>query len=240
MSAGADLPTHVPPRRLIAYYLILAAVTAIVIPIEIAAGSGKHAQPGIAGGYMVSAGTACLGPTAQVMQSGSFVTSSNTQSTLSGNLTLKNKHLTGTVTCVNDSKEAIDATPGTFRLTGTIGGQPLHAELEAQPPPAGTPTPLVPGSVSGVYAIAPSSMCLGTKMTLSGPSSRVKVVTSMPRGVLTFHKGMLAGTVSCNYGGTRTVAETASGRGITLTLTRPPGTTAASERVSAASPPTSG
>lgn len=42
---------------------------------------------------MVSAGTACLGPTAQVMQSGSFVTISNTQSTLSGNLTLKNNHL---------------------------------------------------------------------------------------------------------------------------------------------------
>ena len=77
MSTGADLPTHVPRRRLIAYYLILAAVTAIVIPIEIAAGSGKHAQPGIAGGYVVSAGTACLGPTAQVMQSGSFVTISD-------------------------------------------------------------------------------------------------------------------------------------------------------------------
>jgi hypothetical protein len=177
----------------IAYYVILAAVTAVVIPIDIVAGSGKHAQPGIADGYMVSAGTACLGPTAQVMRSGSFVTISNTQSTLSGNLTLKNKHLTGTVTCVNHSKEAIDATPGTFRLTGTIGGQPLHAELVAQPPPAGTPTPLVPGSVSGVYAIAPSSTCLGTKMTLSGPSSRVKVVTGMPRGVLTSHKGMLAG-----------------------------------------------
>ena len=68
-------------------------------------------------------------------------------------------------------------------------------------------------------------MCLGTKMTLSGPSSRLKVVTSMPRGVLTFHKGMLAGTVACNYGGTRTVAGTASGRRITLTLT-PPGTAA--------------
>jgi len=159
---------------------ILAAVTAIVIPIELAAGSGKHAQPGIAGGYMVSAGRACLGPTAQVMQSGRFVTISNTQSTLSGNLTLKNKHLTGTVTCVNHAKEAIDATPGTFRLTGRIGGQPLHAELVAQPPPAGTPTPLVPGSVSGVYAIAPSSMCLGTKMTLSGPSSRVKAIATRP------------------------------------------------------------
>lgn len=233
MSAGADLLAHVPRRRLIAYYLILAAVTAVVIPIEIAAGSGKHAQPGIAGGYMVSAGTACLGPTAQVMQSGRFVTISNTQSTLSGNLTLKNKRLTGTVTCVNHAKEAIDATPGTFRLEGTVGGQRLRAELVAQPPPAGTPTPLVPGSVSGKYAIAPSSTCLGTQMTLSGPSSRVKVATSLPRGVLTFHKGMLAGTVSCNYGGTRTVAGTAFGRGITLTLTSPPGTTAASERVSA-------
>jgi hypothetical protein len=39
MSAGEQLSTHLPRRRLIAYYLILAAVTAIVIPIEIAAGS---------------------------------------------------------------------------------------------------------------------------------------------------------------------------------------------------------
>ena len=162
MSAGADPPTHLPRRRLITYYVILAAVTAIVIPIEVAAGSGKHAEPEIAGGYVVSAGTACLGPTAQVMQSGRFVTISNTQSTLGGNLTLKNKHLTGTVTCVDHAKAAIDATPGTFALTGTIGGQPLHGELVAQPPAAGTPTPLVPGSVSGVYAIAPSSVCLGT------------------------------------------------------------------------------
>jgi len=43
MSAGADLLTHVPRRRRIAYHVILAAVTAIVIPIEIVAGSGRHA-----------------------------------------------------------------------------------------------------------------------------------------------------------------------------------------------------
>ncbi|MHB8693401.1 MAG: cation:proton antiporter domain-containing protein [Solirubrobacteraceae bacterium] len=233
MSAGEQLSTPLPRRRLIAYYLILAAVSAIVIPIEITAGSGKHAQPSIAGGYMVSAGTACLGPSAQVMQSGRFVSISNTRSTLSGNLTLKNKHLTGTVKCVDHAQAAIDAQPGTFSLSGTIGGARFDARLVAQPPPAGLPTPLVPDSVSGVYAIAPPSLCLGTKMTLSGPSARVTLATSKPHGTLTFDKGILAGTVPCNFGGTRTLSGSASGRTLMITLTPRRGSAGPSERLSA-------
>ncbi|HWF54469.1 MAG TPA: cation:proton antiporter [Solirubrobacteraceae bacterium] len=233
MSAGADLPRHVPRRRLIGYYAILAAVTAIVVPIEVLAGSDKHAEPAIAGNYMISAGTACLGPTAEVMQSGRFVTISNTQGTLSGNLTLKHKHLTGTVTCVTGAKAAIAARGGTFLLTGAIGGQPLRAQLVAQPPSPGSPTPLVPGSVSGVYSIAPASVCLGTTMTLGGPSSRVTLTTSKPRGVLSFHKGMLAGTVHCNFGGTRTLTAAAAGRALTITLTPPPEAGVGPERLSA-------
>ena len=64
-------------------------------------------------------------------------------------------------------------------------------------------------------------------MTLSGPSSHVvTLATSKPRGTLAFHKGMLAGTVSCSFGGTRTLMATASGRTLTVSLTPPPGITA--------------
>jgi hypothetical protein len=121
-----------PPRSRVAiYYVILIAVTAAVVIGVIVAGSSKHAQPMIAGGYDVSSGAACLGAKADVIQSGQFVSLSNTQGTLSGELTYKHGRLTGTVDCIGQLQAAIDAHSGNSLLIGTIGGLPWRHSSSA-------------------------------------------------------------------------------------------------------------
>ena len=99
LATDVEEPPPPPRSRVASYYVILLLATAAVVAAVIAAGSGKHGSPTLAGGYDVSAGTACLGAKANLAQSGEFVTLSNTQGTLSGDLTLKHSRLTGTVKC---------------------------------------------------------------------------------------------------------------------------------------------
>ena len=117
--------------KLTVYYVLLAAITAIVAIVVISAGQDKHAQPPIAGGYDASAPNPCLGPTPpkptgaplpitapgqpaaggpsfDVKQSGEFVNFTNSQNTLGGKLRLNGgkgketpRKLTGDVSCVN-------------------------------------------------------------------------------------------------------------------------------------------
>src|SRR5215213_11212609 len=47
--------------RMTIYYVVLAAITAIVAVVVIAAGNDEKGQPSIAGGYDASAPNACLG-----------------------------------------------------------------------------------------------------------------------------------------------------------------------------------
>src|SRR4051794_41781928 len=91
------------------YYIVLAALTAAVVAVVLAAGHDEHGQPSLAGGYDATAPNACLGsppplptgrplpptapPTAPVLgpsfdvkQSGEFVNVSNVQGTLSAKL----------------------------------------------------------------------------------------------------------------------------------------------------------
>src|SRR5947209_5283725 len=72
------------PSRLfvIVYYAVLAIFTAVVVVIAVTAGSSKHAQPAIAGGYDVTSRSACLGPTFDLAQSGRFVDVSNVAGTV--------------------------------------------------------------------------------------------------------------------------------------------------------------
>jgi Kef-type K+ transport system membrane component KefB len=217
-------------RRLAVHYALLAVVTAAVVIFVFTSGTSKHAQKQIAGGYDVSAATACLGPKIELTQSGQFVTISNAQSTISGSLKWKNGRLSGTVHCLHSGNARIDARVANGVLAGSLGGLPVAAELKRDPPEPGAPKPRAPSSVGGEYQLAPTSACLGGKMKLSESGSTVKVVTSKkPRGTLIYRAGTLAGAVSCEHGGRRTVAGTAAGRALDLTLTPLPATAVSSQ-----------
>ncbi len=224
MNGGSGASESEPRRgrglpRVAIYYAILVPVTAAVIAIVIAAGSGKHAEPAIAGGYDAAAGRGCLGGKFDVTQSGQFVSLDNAQSTLSGNLKLKQGRLTGTVHCVNHAPGAIDARFRAGTLEGTIGGGPMSAQLRRSPPPPGAPKPLAPGSINGNYQLAPSSACLGASVTLSGSGSNVAVKTgSVRRGTVNYHQGALAGALLCQHGGSVLLTGTAAGRQLDLLL----------------------
>ncbi len=221
-----ETPISVGLRRLAVHYAVLALVTAGVVAYVFSAGTTKHAQPQIAGGYDVSAATACLGPKIELAQSGRFVTLSNAQSTLGGALKFVNGRLSGAVHCVRGRTAQIDAHVANGVLAGLLGGLPVSAELKRDPPEPGAPKPLAPGSVEGEYQLAPSSACLGSKMKLTESGAKVEVVTSKkPRGILIYRAGVLAGAVACEHGGRRAVAGTAVGRALDLMLTPPASTT---------------
>src|SRR3954447_15984546 len=126
MAAQPQEPKTASPARLIAFYVVLAALTVTVAIVVIAQGKDEHPQPAIAGGYDAAAPNPCLGkvapppkgpplpptapaqpavtgPSFDVKQSGQFVNLSNTAGTLAGKLRLhegsKNgpHKLTGTV-----------------------------------------------------------------------------------------------------------------------------------------------
>ena len=136
--------------RLIAFYAVLAVVTAAVTIYVVDRGTGEKAQPSIAGGYDTVGPNPCLGkapvapagaplpasapaqpvasgPQFDVQQSGQFVNLSNIQGSLGGKLRLHTQNaggghrLTGTVSCVNGRSLAIDAV-AVPGLKGTIAG----------------------------------------------------------------------------------------------------------------------
>ena len=137
VTTDADQPDPPPQSRVAVYYALLILLTTAVVAVVTVAGHGKHGQASVAGGYDVSAGTACLGPKADLTQSGQFASISNTAGTLSGQLTVKKSRLTGSVRCVNHLSEPINASAAGGFLQGTIGGQPLAAELKRDEPAAG-------------------------------------------------------------------------------------------------------
>jgi Kef-type K+ transport system membrane component KefB len=209
-------------RRLTIHYAVLALVTAGVLIFVFTSGRTKHAQPQIAGGYDVAAATACLGPKIELAQSGRFVTISNAQSTLSGSLTFKSGRLSGAVHCVRGRVAQLDARVVSGVLAGSLGGLPVSAQLKRDPPEPGAPKPRAPRSVGGEYKLAPTSACLGSKLKLAQSGSTVKVMTSSkPRGTLIYRAGTLAGSISCERGGARTLTGTAAGRALDLMLVPP-------------------
>jgi Kef-type K+ transport system membrane component KefB len=138
-------------RRLIAFYVVLAALTAVVVLVVIDKGGSEKALPAIAGGYVASAPSGCLGPAPapvggaplpataptqlpppgpafSVNQSGQFVSLANNQRTLGGQLRLKPganptgaHRLTGTIDCVSGKQQTLDALV-TPGVKGSIAG----------------------------------------------------------------------------------------------------------------------
>ena len=126
--------------RLIAFYVALLAVTAAVAAVVLSAGSDEHGLQSIAGGYDLTAPSACLGPapapaggrplpqtappqpkvagpSVDLKQSGEFVNLSNPQETVGGRLRLGGdelrggaRRLTGSVDCTDGSTRELDAT----------------------------------------------------------------------------------------------------------------------------------
>ncbi|HEY7961041.1 MAG TPA: cation:proton antiporter [Solirubrobacteraceae bacterium] len=236
----AEMQGSVGARRLAVHYALLGLVTAAVVVFVFTSGTSRHAQKQIAGGYDVSAATACLGPKIELAQSGRFVTISNAQSTISGALKWVDGRLSGAVHCLRGHVAQIDAHVASGVLAGSLGGLTVAAELKRDPPEPGAPKPRAPRSVAGEYQLAPTSACLGGKMKLAQSGSTVKVVTSKkPRGTLIYKAGVLAGAISCEHGGQRTVAGTAAGRALDLILTPPAVKAAAPPAVKAAAPPAS-
>ena len=80
----AQQPGRVGRWRLALLYALLALAVAGVLVYVISAGHSKRAEAQIAGGYQALAGTSCLGPQFELIQSGRFVSLSNTHSTLGG------------------------------------------------------------------------------------------------------------------------------------------------------------
>jgi Kef-type K+ transport system membrane component KefB len=128
---GLEPLASVRPARVVAFYVVLALITAAVVAVVVDRGRSEKALPSIAGGYDASAPSACLGPppaavkgpplpptapaqapssgpSFNVRQSGQFVNVTNNQGTLAGKLRLHptrlpggGHHLTGTISCVS-------------------------------------------------------------------------------------------------------------------------------------------
>jgi Kef-type K+ transport system membrane component KefB len=138
MPSNSELSSGGLARRLIAFYVVLAALSVAVVLVVIDKGGSEKALPSIAGGYVASAPSSCLGPAPapvggaplpataptqlpppgpafSVNQSGQFVNLTNSQRTLGGQLRLKpgatpaSAHrLTGTINCVSGKQQTLN------------------------------------------------------------------------------------------------------------------------------------
>lgn len=139
MPSNTGLSSGGLARRLIVFYAVLAALTVVVLVVVIDRGAGEKALPTIAGGYVASAPSSCLGPAPAPVagtplppsaptqlpppgpafsldQSGQFVNLTNNQRTLGGQLRLRPgasaggaHRLTGTVDCVSGKRQTLTA-----------------------------------------------------------------------------------------------------------------------------------
>jgi Kef-type K+ transport system membrane component KefB len=151
MASTTGLSSNRLASRIVAFYVALAVVTAAVVAVVIDQGGGEKALPTIAGGYVASAPSKCLGPVPKpvggaplpstaptqlpppgpafsVNQSGQFVNVVNSQRTLGGQLRLqsatlagKRHRLTGTINCVSGGKQKLVAI-ATAGVKGAIAG----------------------------------------------------------------------------------------------------------------------
>jgi Kef-type K+ transport system membrane component KefB len=207
--------------RLGAFYVALVLlVAAAVVAVVAGAGSAKS-QAAIAGGYDITAGSDCLGPQLEVLQSGQFVSLAATEPKVAGKLRLRDGVLRGKVTCRDGGPVQLVAKPGDRALAGKLGTARFAAALKRDPPPAGTARPRVPDNVAGDYALTPPSACLPTKIALEGSASDVTIAAGgRDIGRATYAAGKLAGRVDCKEGAPATLEGTATGRRMDVHLTR--------------------
>jgi Kef-type K+ transport system membrane component KefB len=167
-------------RRLIIFYVILAAISAVVLAVVIDKGQSEKALPAISGGYVASSPSSCLGPAPapvggaplpasapvqqpspgpsfSVNQSGQFVNLTNSRQTLGGQLRLQYRatadgahRLTGTVDCVSGKHQRLEAT-AISGVKGSIVGTLGGSALKAALKTAPpTPGTALPRTPSGI------------------------------------------------------------------------------------------
>ncbi len=160
MASNGELSSGGLARRLIVFYAVLAALLVAVVIVVIDKGAGEKALPAIAGGYVASAPSSCLGPAPapvggaplpataptqlpppgpafSINQSGQFVNLTNNQRTLGGQLRLKPgatpagaHRLTGTINCVSGRQQTLNAL-ATPGVKGSIAGTLAGAPFAA-------------------------------------------------------------------------------------------------------------
>ncbi len=166
--------------RLTVFYAVLAAVILAAFVIVFHAGSGKTAQPAIAGGYDVSAGGACLGKAFDLQQSGQYVNLGvSQQAAPKAKLRFRHGVLEGDVSCIGGGSRSFKASVRDGNLKGLAGGVPISAALKRDPPPPGAPT-LIPASVGSSYNVIPRSPCLGSLLTMDQHGSAVTLTLKGP------------------------------------------------------------
>jgi Kef-type K+ transport system membrane component KefB len=246
MSANSELSSGGLARRLIPFYTVLAALSVVVVLVVIDKGGSEKALPTIAGGYVASAPSSCLGPAPapvggaplpataptqlpppgpafSVNQSGQFVSLTNSQRTLGGQLRLKPgatpagaHRITGTVNCISGKQQTLNAlvTPGVKgSIAGTLGGAPFAATLKSPPPAPGAALPRTPSGIAGKYALSPTSTCFGSSFTLNGSGSSYKLVAAthtLGRVSYSTKTSAVSGDVSCLKGGSVRLTATAN------------------------------
>ena len=221
---------------MVVFYVMLAAVTAAVVIVVIHKGHNEKAQPVIAGGYTATSAAACIGPVPKpaggiplpatapaqaaaagpafnLVQSGQYVSVTNNQNTLGGQLrmypqTLAGgaRRLSGTIDCLAGPSEHLNATitPGpTAAIAGTLGGHEFGAALKRSPPDPGAAAPRTPTGVGGMYTTTPRSTCLGGTYNLHGSGPYTLVAYGKTLGTVTYSSktGAVFGDVACLRGG---------------------------------------
>jgi Kef-type K+ transport system membrane component KefB len=148
-----------------------------------------------------------------VQQSGEFVSLSNAAGSLGGDLRLRTAprgqppRLGGTVDCVGGGSQTFTGLVRSGprgQIVGRLGGTPLTAVFERDPPDPGVPLPYTPSSIGGTYRLAPRSVCLGGAFALSRRGRRYTVSAGgADLGTVLYarNSGALAGDIDCVAGG---------------------------------------
>jgi Kef-type K+ transport system membrane component KefB len=218
-NAGHPEPRN---RRLLAFYVAMAAVVVVVAVLAISAGEREEAETPIAGGYAVAGESPCLGESFDVLQSGRYVNLTNSEETLGGKLELRDERLTGDVSCVGGGSAEIEARADGETIQGTLDGRPLAAAFEREPPEPGTARGRAPSSIEGEYTVTPRSPCIGGKLEVEGSGAEVELLAGeRAAGDARYEDGRLDGTVTCSDGGERALSGDAVDRTLNLTLAEP-------------------
>ncbi len=208
-------------RRLAIFYLTLVAVLGGVTAFVLSSGHDKDPPAPIAGGYVVQPGS-CFGERFEIEQSGQFVGIAGERSS-GGDVRLEDGRVTGDVRCADGATRPVDLRPGREALAGTVGGSPLNATLDREPPAPGARV-RVPSAIAGDYTLSPRSECIGASFALKerGDVLELKGKSKSSTGELRYADGAITGEVMCK-GAARTIAIAgqAANRGLTLTIGAP-------------------
>jgi Kef-type K+ transport system membrane component KefB len=204
-------------RRYLVYYLVLATLLAAAFVAVFAAGAGQDPERSVAGGYDVAAGADCLGPRVDVRQSGQFGGIAAPEGGVGGSIRIRDRHVTGTLTCRDGKQAAVDATIEGGRLRGELAGAPVEATFRREPPDPGAQKPRPPSDVAGEYNLTPRSDCLGGRMVLEAEGDGLALRSRAAAGEARYRAGVLSGLVECGEETTK-ISGQASNREIALTL----------------------